>query len=268
MKNIQEIPNQKFNIMYSRVSGISQQNNTSLPYQQSVLTNYCKDGGVMNTIHIVDVDSGSIDRKGIEEIKSLIAMNLVEAIYITKLDRLYRSIVRGSSFIKLCLDNDVKIITALETTDTSTSAGLLQIHLLLSICDYERLCIKDRTWAGKVSSFKNGNRCQGNIAYGYDKDKNGIIQNKIEASIIKLIFNSYRKLNSVGKVKDIINSKGYTTKRNKHFTRKSIYNILTNRFYVGDVSLKGEYHIGNHQAIISKNLYTRTINQLTNNKKG
>ena len=84
-----------------------------------------------------------------KEIKELIADGLVDTIYITKLDRLYRSIVEGSSFIKLCLDNSVNIITTLETTDTTTSTGMLQIHLLMSIADYERNCIADRTWSGR-----------------------------------------------------------------------------------------------------------------------
>ena len=138
-------------------------------------------------MHICDVDSGSIERNGIKEIKSLIADGLVDTIYLTKLDRLYRSIVEGSSFIQYCLDNSVNIITTLETTDTTTSTGMLQIHLIMSIADYERNCISDRTWTGKVSTYTNGNRPHGNIPFGYTKKNNELCIVNDEANLIKEI---------------------------------------------------------------------------------
>ena len=268
MNKITEKPHKKLNILYTRVSSISQESNTSLEYQQSNLLHFCKANRIDNTILITDVDSGSKERKGIREIKSLIAMDCVDTIYITKLDRLYRSIVEGSSFIKLCLDNGVNIITSLETTDTTTSAGMLQIHLLMSIADYERRCIADRTWAGKVSTYTNGKRAHGNIAIGYVKSNNEYIPDENEAPIIQLIYSSYRKFNSLGKVKKVLDESGYKTRRGNSFGRKSIYNILTNRFYVGDVWLQNEYTTGTHQPLISKNLFTRVNHQLSSNKKG
>ena len=147
MKNIKQITNEKLNIMYSRVSSVSQEHNTSLHYQQSNLMSFCTDNKILNNIHITDVDSGAKERKGIVEIKHLISLGLIDTIYITKLDRLYRSIVQGSSFIQLCLDNSVNIKTTLENTDTSTSAGMLQIHLLLielGVVKYQHLkVVKD-----------------------------------------------------------------------------------------------------------------------------
>ena len=269
MKSITNIDNQKLNVMYSRVSSISQEHNTSLPYQQKNLQDYCKSNRITNNIHISDVDSGAKERKGILEIKRLIELNLIDTIYITKLDRLYRSIVEGSSFIKLCLDNDVSIKTSLETTDTSTSAGMLQIHLLMSIADYERQCIKDRTWTGKVSTFQQGKRSQGNIAFGYSKQGKDIVINDDEKAVITTIFDLYRSLKSLSSVKRRLDRLEYKTKRNKSFTRKSIYNILTNKFYIGLVHLRGEYTNGQHEALVSKNLFTRINNQLSaNNKRG
>ena len=54
-----------------------------------------------------------------------------------------------------------------------------------------------------------------------------------EAAVVKFIYDTYRKCNSIGKVKKELDVHGYTTKRNNSFSRKSIYNILTNRYYVG-----------------------------------
>ena len=72
----------KYNILYSRVSSVSQEDNTSLDYQKSNLLQYCKSKSISNYMHICDVDSGSIERNGIKEIKSLIADGLVDTIYL------------------------------------------------------------------------------------------------------------------------------------------------------------------------------------------
>ena len=82
------------------------------------------------------------------------------------------------------------------------------------------------------------------------------------------MFDTYRKFNSIGKVKSMCDDNGYITKRGNSFSRKSIYNILTNRYYVGLVHLQGEYKPGTHQPIVSKNIQSRVIKQLTSNKKG
>jgi|TARA_Y100000034_G_C6846775_1_gene383670 site-specific DNA recombinase len=253
----------KYNILYSRVSTKTQEDNTSLDYQKCNLLSYCNHNSIPNYIHIVDVDSGSIERNGIKEIKELIADGLVDTIYITKLDRLYRSIVEGSAFIKLCLDSSVNIITTLETTDTTTSTGMLQINLLMSIADYERNCIADRTWSGKVSTFTNGNRPHGNIPYGYTKKNNELTIVSAEANLIKEMFYTYSDYKSLSKVKLMLDGVGATTRRNKPFSRKSIYNILKNKLYIGSVSLQDETTSGTHQTIVSKHIFTRVNNLLS-----
>ena len=269
MKMTQEIMNKKLNILYSRVSSISQQDNTSLSYQQNNLEDYCKANNISNYVHITDVESGAKTRKGIKEIKELIELKLVDTIYITKLDRLYRSIIKGSAFIKYCIDNNVNIKTSLETTDTTTSSGMLSVHLLMSISEYERVNIADRCWNGKVERFNSGNRSQGVIAIGYNKENNNLVVNQNESKIVNTIFQSYNKLKSLSKVQSHLKRLNIRTKRNLLFTRKSIYNILTNKFYIGLVHLRGEYKNGTHQPIISKNLFTRVNNQLSsNNKRG
>ncbi len=260
--------NRKINIMYSRVSSISQQDNTSLNYQQTNLQEYCKSHNITNNVHITDVESGAKTRKGITEIKRLIELNLVDTIYVTKLDRLYRSIIEGSAFIKHCIDNKVNIKTTLENTDTSTSAGMLSVHLLMSISEYERMNIADRTWAGKVSTFNNGNRHGGRIAFGYTKQNGEIVIDETDKDIVKLIFNLYNKHRSLSRVRNYLTNQALFTKKNKPFTIASIHNILRNKFYIGQVQLNGQYSTGQHQPIITKNLFTRVNNRLSHNKKG
>ena len=74
------------------------------------------------------------------------------------------------------------------------------------------------------------------------------------------MFDTYRKFNSIGKVKSMCDDNGYITKRGNSFSRKSIYNILRNQFYIGNVKYNGSIASGNHTPIISKRLFTAVNN--------
>jgi len=252
--------NRKINIMYSRVSSISQQDNTSLNYQQTNLQEYCKSHNITNNVHITDVESGAKTRKGITEIKRLIELNLVDTIYVTKLDRLYRSVLGGAKFIHLCLEHQVDIQATDEPISTKSPVQMLQINMLLAIADFERSNIKSRTAQGKQSTYTKGNRAHGNIAIGYKKLGTEMVVDEPMANVVKKIFYRYNKTKSLTDVKKYLVRIGAKTIRGKTFGRKAIYNILKNELYIGMISYNGETAKGNHLPIISKRLFTSVNN--------
>tara|TARA_R110001583_G_scaffold192994_2_gene360324 strand:+ start:536 stop:1327 length:792 start_codon:yes stop_codon:yes gene_type:complete len=255
MKNIPNIlDTNKTNIIYQRVSSKGQETNTSLAYQKKRLETFCNDNNIKNITSISDVDSGgNANRTGIKQIEHLIQADIINTIYITKLDRLYRSVLDGAKFIHLCLEHNVDIQATDEPISTKSPVEMLQINLLLSIADFERSNIKIRTNQGKQSSYELGNRPHGNIPFGYNS-KMEIEPNS--AAVINKLFRRYNKSNSLTDVKNYLNRNGYTTARNKPFRRKSIYNILKNPTYAGFISFNNQSKVGNHIPIISKRLFT------------
>mgnify|MGYP003110892606 FL=1 len=250
--------NIKVNVLYQRVSSKSQEDNTSLQYQKNRLDEYCKSNSIGNLFYVSDVDSGSKDdRKGIHTIEAMVSNGMVNTIYITKLDRLYRSVLGGASFINLCLSNGVHIQATDEPISTNGSAvEMLQINMLLAIADFERSNINSRTQQGKRSTAMNGNRAHGDICIGYKKSSNGVVVDETNADIVKKIFRRYNKSKSLTDVKRYLNNIGAVTKNGKQFRRKSIYNILHNKFYIGMVQYNGQILPGSHTPIISKRLFT------------
>tara|TARA_R110000824_G_scaffold260028_1_gene448656 strand:+ start:817 stop:1608 length:792 start_codon:yes stop_codon:yes gene_type:complete len=253
------------NISYQRVSSFGQSTNTSLDYQRTRIIDYCNNNSITNLIQIQDVDSGgSSNRTGIKQMEHLIQSGLVDTIYITKLDRLYRSVLEGAKFIKLCLDNNTDIQATDEPISTKGSAvEMLQINILLAIADFERSNIASRTLQGKTSTFNSGNRPHGNIPIGYKHSKDGMAIDEGTASVINKIFRKYNQLQSLGKVETYLNRVGARTNRDKPFSRKSIYNILKNPTYAGFISFNGKVNMGNHTPIISKRLFTSVNNILS-----
>jgi len=252
------------NISYQRVSSFGQSTNTSLDYQKTRIIDYCSNNNITSLTQIQDVDSGgSNNRTGIKQMEHLIQSGIVDTIYITKLDRLYRSVLEGAKFIKLCLDNNTDIQATDEPISTKSPVEMLQINILLSIADFERSNIRSRTYQGKTSTFENGNRPHGNIPIGYKHSKDGMVVDDNTAALIPKIFRKYNKVKSVGKVQNYLLNIGATTNRNKSFGRKSIYNILKNPTYAGFISFNGTKNKGNHKPLISKRLFTSVNNLLS-----
>ena len=55
----------------------------------------------------------------------------------------------------------------------------------------------------------------------------------------------------------MLRAEGVTTKRGKPINKGDIYKLLNNRTYVGEVVHKGNVYPGEHQAIISREMWDR-----------
>ena len=82
----------------------------------------------------------------------------VEAIIVTKLDRVGRSVSDLVNFVKELSLHKINIITTLETVDTTTPQGMLFFHMMSALAEYERELINERTVAGLNRYLANGGK--------------------------------------------------------------------------------------------------------------
>lgn len=66
-------------------------------------------------------------------------------------------------------------------------------------------------------------------------------------SIVEFIFTTYHDGKDMTATARAANLRGYRTRRGNSFNRRAIYNILTNRFYIGDVIWNGIIFRGAHE---------------------
>ena len=92
------------NIGLIRVSSLGQKDNTSLSNQKKMIEDYCSIYDIQLDEMIEEVYTGTtMDRDGLNKIKSLVSEGKVESIIVMKLDRLMRSFTDGVVFIKYLL---------------------------------------------------------------------------------------------------------------------------------------------------------------------
>jgi site-specific DNA recombinase len=109
---------------------------------------------------------------------------------------------------------------------------------------------------------------------GYDiSDRGGaLVVNEDEASRVRAIFNLYLEHGSLIPVVQELNRRGWrmkqwTTRKGRlagggPFTKNRLYNLLTNRVYVGKVEFAGEVYEGEHDGILDPEVWQRVQDRL------
>ncbi len=111
---------------------------------------------------------------------------------------------------------------------------------------------------------------------GYDVRERRLVVNEDEAETVRMIFQRYAELGSVSLLKAELDARGVVSKRRermqgvlsggKPFSRGSLYLMLQNRLYRGEVAHKDNVHPGQHEAIIGAELWQSVQNILSTNR--
>lgn len=214
-----------------------------------------KDGGLSGK---------DIERPALQEMIQDIKDGKINAVIVTKIDRVSRSVVDFSHLWKLFEKHNVQFISLAENFDSSTAIGRAMLKLTLVFAELERETIGERT-RGKAQWRAEQGLWNGNVVLGYDIDrhrKGHILVNEEEAKVVKLIFKTYLQTKSVKETAKRLNGMGYRTKsfisrsgkkkEPKKFLGSTISKLLQNPVFIGKIRFKGELYDGRHEAIIDK----------------
>ena len=155
--------------------------------------------------------------------------------------------------------------------------GRLTLNILLSFAQFEREIISERTKDKLSAAKKKGKFVGGRPSLGYevDKIKHRLVVNHKEAEVVRYLFNLYLKEKSALKVARIANEKGYLTKKctmngkpagGIKFTCGTINSLLNNFVYTGKVKTNGEIYPGEHEQIISDEIFNKVQELLQANR--
>jgi hypothetical protein len=156
----------------------------------------------------------------------------------------------------------------------------LTLNVLLSFAQFEREVTSERIRDKIAASKRKGLWVGGMAPLGYDTRDRKITVNQPEAERVRTIFRSYLKLGSLNRLMADLRRRGIVTKVRTlktgetvggiAFTRGPLAHLLRNRFYLGEVSFKGEVLAGEQQAILDRDLFdavqAKLTEQVTNHK--
>jgi hypothetical protein len=92
---------------------------------------------------------------------------------------------------------------------------------------------------------------------GYDVQNRRLVVNEGEAALVRRIFERFVQVGSATRLVAELARDGVLNKRGKPVDKGFVYKLLHNRLYRGEAVHKGQSHPGEHQAIISAELWDK-----------
>jgi site-specific DNA recombinase len=165
-------------IGYIRVSTDEQASDgVSLAVQRAKLEAYA----ALYNLELVEIveDAGvsakSLDRPGLRRALGRLDRGEADGLVIAKLDRLSRSVGDWDTLIRDYFGERAgkQLWSVQDAIDTRTAAGRLVLNVLMSVAQWERETIAERTRDALRYKMSRGERC-GSLRFGYDLAEDGV----------------------------------------------------------------------------------------------
>ena len=213
-----------------------------------------------------------MERPGLQQLLANIREGLVDTVVVYKVDRLTRSLIDFAKMVELFDARGVSFVAVTQQFNTTTSMGRLTLNVLLSFAQFEREVIGERIRDKVAASKRKGIWMGGVLPLGYDVRERKLVVNPDEAATVRGIFERYLELGSIRLLANDLRSRGIIssvrvtrsgkTRGGKQFSRGALYHLLSNPLYLGKIRHKHERHPGQHEAIVSRELWERVQQSL------
>jgi DNA invertase Pin-like site-specific DNA recombinase len=165
----------------------------------------------------VIVDAGesakSLDRPGMQRLLALVNAKAVDTVIIAKLDRLTRSVADLAELLKRFERRGVSLVSVADSLDTRSAAGRLVLNIMVSVSQWEREAIGERTRDAMEHKRANGERV-GTIPFGSRMGENGLLEeDPAEQNVLARIRELKSSGRTVREIADELNRQGYMTRR-------------------------------------------------------
>jgi len=187
-----------------------------------------------------------LNRPALQEILNDIKEHKINLVISYKIDRLTRSPKDFYQLIELFDRHGVDFISVTERFDTSTPSGRLLRNIMLTFAQFERELTSERTKDKMLQRANKGMWNGGIVPVGYRVENKKLIIKEEDAKIVKNIFESYISSGSLISV---------CKKLKDSHSKSHISYILRNIIYTGKIKYAGKVYQGNHQPIISDEVF-------------
>ena len=250
--------------LYVRVSTDAQrEEGYSIEAQSEMLVAYCVSRGLRRYELYVDGGfSGShIERPEMTRLIADIRLHKISHVVVYKLDRLSRSQKDTLYLIEdVLLPNGVSFVSLNENMDTATPIGRAMLGIMSAFAQLERETIRERTRMGMKERVKSGLwPGGGKIPFGYDYDASrGILVPNADADTVRLMYELYLRGWSMMAIAR------YTGLKYERLAEQ----ILRRKTNAGYIVYNGETYRGQHEAIVSEEIYEATLRKMAERARG
>ena len=154
--------------------------------------------------------------------------------------------------------------------------GRLTLNVLLSFAQFEREVTGERIRDKIAASKRRGIWMGGVVPLGYRVESRKLIVDDAEAATVRLIYERYLVLGSLPALQRDLRDRGVTSRIRTlssgkvvggiALTNGPLVQILRNRTYLGEINHRTQSHPGEHQPIVTLELFDAVQAKLTENR--
>ncbi len=192
----------------------------------------------------------------------------IDVIIVHKLDRLSRSLFDTLAVLSELSNHGVSFCSATEDFDFTTPIGKVLLALLAAFAQYFVDNLRQETAKGKKERALKG-LYNGSLPFGYQRvprEQGGVpVFHLTNIEGYRLAMRMGAEGHSLREIMQTLNAAGYRTSGNwgnRPFSVDTVLDILKSRFYLGEVSYKGEWRPGKHEAAIDRETWERCQAQI------
>jgi site-specific DNA recombinase len=218
---------------------------------------------------------GNMQRPALLALLEDVKAGKIDVIVVYKVDRLTRSLPDFARIVDVLDAAKASFVSVTQAFNTTTSMGRLTLNVLLSFAQFEREVTGERIRDKIAASKAKGMWMGGLPPLGYDGGEGKLIVNTAEASQVNRLFALFLQTHSVDKLLPMAEAEGLRTKVRKSsagqtggrsYSRGTVYHLLANRVYVGEVRHKGKHFPGQHQPIVDPETFGKVQAIIASNR--
>ena len=209
---------------------------------------------------------GSMERPALKRLLADVAAGRVNVIVIYKVDRLTRSLADFSRIVDVLDAAKASFVSITQAFNTTTSMGRLTLNMLLSFAQFEREVTGERIRDKIAASKRKGLWMGGPVPLGYAVHERRLVPVNEEAEPVRHIYQRYLALGSVRLLVAELDAAGHRTKLQARasgphrggipFRRGTLFHLLSNRIYRGEIVHKDMSHPSEHPPIVDQQLWS------------
>lgn len=223
-------------IGYVRVSTGSQQ--ISLEVQEAKIRAMAtmKDLPLIEIIVDSDASAKNLKRPGMERVLKMIDTGEIDMLVVAKLDRLTRSPKDLAILLERLMKHNIALVSVEESLDTKSAAGRLVLNVMMSVFQWEREAIGERTKAALQHQKANGFPA-GPPPYGWTRQpkivmltgkplSQPLVPNAAEQEVLIKAQTMREAGFSYEKIADALNECGFATRSGVPWVKQYVVGIL------------------------------------------
>ena len=221
---------------------------------------------------------GNTNRPSLKRMLADVEDGRIDVVVVYKIDRLSRSLSDFAKIVDLFDARGVTFVSVTQQFNTTTSMGRLMLNVLLSFAQFEREVTGERIRDKIAASKAKGMWMGGTPPLGYDVKDRKLIVNEAEAALVRDIFARYAETGSAAQLVRELQIEGHTTKvwvaqngrrhEGKIIDQQCLFTMLRNRLYLGEITHKGQSFPGQHEPIVSTELWAAVHAFVDGRKQG